>query len=179
MPTCRGCSGTGRKWRGPEKIDCPDCQGSGERPAKLIKPIGPRKARKMKDVSEHKQEYLKLCAAVQGHTEYIGGEPAGPCQTCGDLVALNAADFSHKNPAGMGGAGDEGGRVHAGNGTYSCRCCHAFIEQDRQAFTEHQQSPATIANGLKVEFTQATLIRAMTWRLKWFGVPQEAQNGRK
>lgn len=122
----------------------------------------------MDQVAEHKMNYLAMCAEIAGGQEYIGSIPAAPCQTCQDLIPVNQADFSHKRAAGMGGAGDEGGRVSATNGTYSCRCDHAFIEQDQQARDEHRLSPANIENGLRVEYSPAVTERLKAWRKKWY-----------
>lgn len=103
--------------------------------------------------------------------KYLKGEEAGKCQTCQTSTLMPWSEFSHKTAAGMGGANDKGGNVQEDNGTYSCKCCHAFIEQDREAFQEHQNSPANISNGLPVYFTAPVKERLQAWRRKWFNNP--------
>ena len=170
-PICRDCSGKGQRYyEGAAREICRTCDGTGERAPKAIDQIGPRKRSKMLQVAEHKMNYIAMVNEASGTHYYNGDQPAVPCQTCAWLTPINEADFSHKKAAGMGGAGDKGGVVSADNGTYSCRCCHDFIEQDIEARDEHQLSPATIENGLKVEFSEPVLDRALAWRRKWYNL---------
>lgn len=175
MPICRDCSGKGsRFYDGPAREICHTCKGSGQRLAKAIDPLGPRKRSKMLQVAEHKMNYVALIDEAGGPLYYVGDPavPSVPCQTCQDSVPINESDFSHKKAAGMGGAGDKGGLVEASNGTYSCRCCHDFIEKNMDARAEHQLSPATIENCLKVEFSPAVRARWEAWRRHWFNLPE-------
>jgi hypothetical protein len=178
MPICRDCSGHGRRYypdSGPVKEECRTCEGSGQREPKSIitkarpNPLGDHKRSKMAQVAEHKTRFIEMVAEASGGTQYINDQPAAPCQTCQDLTAINQADFSHKKAAGMGGAGDVGGKVLASNGTYSCRCCHSFIEQDIEARDEHELCAANMENGLKVEFSAPVIERYKAWRIKWMG----------
>lgn len=177
MPVCRDCSGKGRRYypgSGPVKETCRTCEGTGQRDPKPIitkvrpNPLGERKRAKMDQVAEHKMRFLEMVAEASGGQQYIHDMPAAPCQTCQDLTPINLADFSHKKAAGMGGAGDEGGMVQASNGTWSCRCCHRFIEQDIQARDEHQACEANMENGLKVEFSAPVIDRYKLWRRHWY-----------
>lgn len=182
-PTCRDCSGHGTRYYpgDPRRQTCWTCGGTGERKPKAIEtrtainPLGDRKRVKMAAVVEHKMNFLAMVAEASGGAEYLGDFPAAPCQTCTDLVAVNMADFSHKKAAGMGGAGDEGGLVLASNGTWSCRCDHAFIEQDQEAREQHRLSPANMENGLKVEFTKEVEERRLDWRRRWHNIPKEVK----
>lgn len=172
-PICKTCSGKGsRYYGGPAREICRTCEGSGQRQAKTIEVLGPRGRSKMLQKAEHKMNYVSMVAEAQGRQDYVGGQPAAPCQTCKDLVPINEADFSHKRAAGMGGAGDRGGLVEANNGTYSCRCDHAFIEQDQEARDEHQLSSANIENGLQVEYSAPVWARLDAWRQRWYNLPQ-------
>lgn len=178
-PSCKTCNARGWVYKkgDPTRHTCEDCKGSGKRTreqilaAKDAKPkFGPRKLAKMSDIREFKRDYLED-AIDPARPVYIEGAHAVPCQTCRDPVPLHRSEFSHKKAAGMGGAGDEGGRVSNKNGTYSCRCCHGFIEQDRQAKDEHEASPANISNTLTVEFSAEVQERYKIWRGKWFNTP--------
>lgn len=177
-PICRDCSGRGtRYYDTPAREICRTCEGTGQREPKAIEVIGPRKRSKMLQVSEHKMNYVNMVSEARGMKYFINGDPTAPCQACGDDLTINHADFSHKRAAGMGGAGDRGGLVEASNGTYSCRCCHAFMEQDQEARDEHQLSPATIENGLQVEYSEPVRSRLDAWRRRWYNLPEEMKRG--
>lgn len=173
-PSCKPCSGRGWIYKkgDPTRHTCEECKGTGRRPAAAQakgapSKLGPRKRAKMMQVASFKMRYLEE-AVDPARPDYVDGCLAAPCQVCGFLTPINRAEFSHKVAAGMGGAGDEGGQVSPKNGTYSCACCHAFIEQDREAFNEHQDSPASCDNVLKVEFTAEAAARHSAWRARWF-----------
>jgi len=53
---------------------------------------------------------------------------AAPCQSCGRLIELFNADYSHKVPAGR--QSNCNGPKH---GIYSCRTCHTWLEQGPDA----------------------------------------------
>lgn len=175
-PVCKTCFG--KKWRyfpgDPTRHFCTDCNGTGRREPKAIaretapNPLGERKIAKMEQVLQHKLDYLKMVEEARGFSVYVNSQPAAPCQTCQDERPISQADFSHKTAAGMGGAGDVGGIVSADNGTYSCRCCHDFIEQDLEAKNEHKNCAATISNGLQVKFSDEVSARLTFWRRRWY-----------
>lgn len=177
MPVCKSCSGKGQRYypdSGPVKETCRTCEGTGEREPKTIvtkariNPLGPKARSKMAQKAEHKMRFLEMVAEASGGQVYVHEMPAAPCQTCGDLIPINEAQFSHKKAAGMGGAGDVGGLVLASNGTWSCACCHGFIEQDIEARDQHQDCEANMENGLKVEFSAPVAERWKVWRSRWF-----------
>lgn len=178
LPRCKNCLGRGWYYQkgDPTRHTCADCQGTGRRPAaqvtkdSRIDPIGPRKRVKMAQVREFKAKYVDEFNDPAA-PKLVDGAVAAPCQTCRDLVGINRSEFSHKVAAGMGGAGDVGGNVSDKNGTYSCSCCHAFIEQDREAFEQHRDSPANISNALPVIFTTPVLWRLNAFRKKWYNNP--------
>lgn len=118
----------------------------------------------MQQVAAIKREYLKHNGG------WIMNRRAAPCQLCQRWIALGeASDFSHKEPAGMGGAGDKGGIVDPKNGCWSCRCCHDFVEQDKEAHAEMKASPANMADGGYVEFSPAVRLRHRAWIGRWNG----------
>lgn len=181
-PICKDCSGHGTRYYpgDPRRVTCFTCGGTGERAPKPIarekapNPLGDRKRYKMAQVVEHKMNYLAMTAEASGGQEYIDGIPAAPCQIYEDVIPINKADFSHKKAAGMGGAWDQGGQVQASNGTWSCRCCHAFIEQDIEAKSQHEASEATIENGLKVRFSPSVVERWIVWRKRSYNLPGQS-----
>jgi len=172
VSSCKKCHGKGWHYGpigDPVRHQCAVCSGKGQKPAEQVRkegriePLGARKRLKMAQVREMKLAYLR-------------GENEGKCQLCRDSITMDRSDFSHKTAAGMGGAGDKGGQVQEANGTYSCRCCHAFIEQDREAFNEHQASPANISNGLPVYFTAPVKERLKAFRAKWYNIQPKGAN---
>ncbi len=146
------------------------------KPIKRHKPLRAQKAilrslsplqRSAKGKLRAQQRLAYKLAYCKDHGEKENDLWKAPCQSCGRIIPLTRADFSHKVPAGRGG--DVGGQVQASNGIFSCRPCHDFVEGDATARQELIASTASTESGGIVAWTPTTYRRLHLFIAKHHG----------